>query len=156
MHECGCNYLRACLLLLIAERADHGYDLASRLTDFGLDAVDTPSTYRALRALERDGMVASVWMRSLGGPARRVYRLAAAGEAALLSYGEELRRDQRRVAQYLHRLEATVSLPGRAADTVPKRAVDTAPQRARAADTLPTRAAGTVPRARVAAGRSKP
>jgi poly-beta-hydroxybutyrate-responsive repressor len=120
MHECGCNYLRACLLLLIAERADHGYDLATRLTDFGLDALDTPGTYRALRGLERDGMVASVWMRSVGGPARRVYRLTTAGEAALVTSGEELRRDQRRVARYLHRLDA-VALPRPATDASPRR-----------------------------------
>jgi DNA-binding PadR family transcriptional regulator len=109
MHDCGCNYLQACLLLLIAERPDHGYDLATRLSNSGLEMVDTPSTYRALRSLERDRMVASQWTPSAGGPARRVYRLTAAGETALLAFGDELRRDRVRMARYLRRLEATLA-----------------------------------------------
>jgi DNA-binding PadR family transcriptional regulator len=121
MHDCGCNYLQACLLLLIAERPDHGYDLATRLAGCGLEMVDPPSTYRALRTLERECLVASEWAPSAGGPARRVYRLTTAGEAALLAFGDELRRDRVRMARYLRRLETTLAARRRAAEPAPQR-----------------------------------
>lgn len=106
MHEGGCTYLHACLLLLLAERPDHGYDLVSRLAPLGLTGIDGASTYRALRALEREGCIGSRWTPSPGGPARRVYHLTREGQSTLAAVGTQLRRDQAEVGRYLNRLEA--------------------------------------------------
>lgn len=77
------NYLHACLLLLIAESPTHGYDLLERLAELGLTSVDSGAVYRALRALNRDGLLDSWWEESGPGPVRRRYRLSDAGAASL-------------------------------------------------------------------------
>ncbi|HEY1971841.1 MAG TPA: helix-turn-helix transcriptional regulator [Pseudonocardia sp.] len=84
MGECDPrNFLQPCLLLLLRERPDHGYDLASRLRDMHVAEGDPGTVYRALRAMERHGLVHSIWQLSDAGPARRTYRLTTAGVADL-------------------------------------------------------------------------
>ncbi len=53
------NYLRPCLLLLLAEGTSHGYELLDRATALGLDAVDPGGLYRCLRAMDEEGLVRS-------------------------------------------------------------------------------------------------
>jgi poly-beta-hydroxybutyrate-responsive repressor len=105
----SCNYLQACLLLLLAERCDHGYELTERLAQFGLDHTDAAGVYRALRTLEGDGSVLSTWVPSRGGPARRVYQLTDRGRQVLAEHGDELRREKKQLDQYLARLDATIA-----------------------------------------------
>lgn len=84
MGECDPrNFLQPCLLLLLGERADHGYDLANRLRDLHVAEGDPGAVYRALRGLEQHGLVRSTWQTSDSGPARRTYRLTLAGVADL-------------------------------------------------------------------------
>ncbi len=73
------NFIRSCLMLLIAERPSHGYDLMERLADLGLPHPDPGSLYRTLRGLEKDRLVASTWVDSASGPPRRTYRLTEEG-----------------------------------------------------------------------------
>lgn len=73
------NFLQPCLLLLLGERPDHGYDLATRLRALHVAEGDPGTVYRALRQLERQGLIESSWDLSDSGPARRTYRLTAAG-----------------------------------------------------------------------------
>ena len=73
------NFLRSCLLLLLRERVAHGYDLLERLRPLGFHGDDPGRLYRALRALEREGLVRSAWERSAAGPDRRMYELTRAG-----------------------------------------------------------------------------
>ena len=47
------NFLQPCLLLLLRERADHGYELVSRLRPMHDTESDSGGVYRALRALGR-------------------------------------------------------------------------------------------------------
>lgn len=77
------NYLQPCLLLLLRERSDHGYDLASRLRELNVAEGDPGAVYRALRGLERHGLVRSTWHTSDAGPARRTYQLTSEGIADL-------------------------------------------------------------------------
>jgi PadR family transcriptional regulator PadR len=84
MGECDPrNFLQPCLLLLLRERADHGYELANRLRELHVAEGDPGAVYRALRALEQHGLVRSTWQTSDAGPARRTYRLTPAGIADL-------------------------------------------------------------------------
>src|SRR5688500_8469168 len=74
--------LTAWLLLLLRTEEHHGWSLRTQLTMRGI-VVDGARIYRHLRELETEGALASRWTASVGGPKRRCYRLAAAGEARL-------------------------------------------------------------------------
>ena len=73
------NFLRPCLLLLLREHPAHGYDLLERLRPLGFNRDDPGRLYRALRALEKDRLVRSVWEKSSAGPDRRMYEITRTG-----------------------------------------------------------------------------
>ncbi len=100
------GYLRPCLLLLIAEEPAHGYDLLDRLDALGTPANDAGTLYRTLRAMERERLVDSRWEVSPTGPARRTYRVTAAGKRELAGWIDVLTEGQRVVAAYLRRCAA--------------------------------------------------
>jgi PadR family transcriptional regulator PadR len=77
------NFLRPCLLLLLREHPAHGYDLLERLRPLGFSREDPGRLYRALRSLEADGLVRSVWEKSTSGPDRRCYELTRTGMEVL-------------------------------------------------------------------------
>lgn len=78
------RYGEAALLLLLADRPTHGYELLERLPALlGEERVDVGNLYRALRALEDEGLVSSEWRADLPGPAKRTYTLTAEGRGAL-------------------------------------------------------------------------
>jgi PadR family transcriptional regulator PadR len=88
----------AALLLLLAERPTHGYELLDSLPELvGSERVDVGNLYRVLRSLEDEGLVRSEWSADLPGPAKRTYWLTDEGRAALAAWldaleslGEEL------------------------------------------------------------------
>lgn len=84
------NFLRPCLLLLLRERPAHGYELLERLRPLGYGREDPGRLYRALRALESDGLVRSDWERSTAGPDRRTYELTRHGIETLHRFAREL------------------------------------------------------------------
>ncbi|MGH8900832.1 MAG: helix-turn-helix transcriptional regulator [Egibacteraceae bacterium] len=100
------NFLRACLLLLLREQPGHGYDLVERLKDFGFDK-DPGGVYRALRSLERDGLLHSAWETSPAGPARRGYELTWEGEQVLAAWSERLADSRAILDKYLSRYQST-------------------------------------------------
>ncbi len=72
------------LLRLISEGSTHGYELLERLPALvGDERVDVGNVYRALRALEEEGLVVSEWSADLPGPAKRSYTLTDEGRALL-------------------------------------------------------------------------
>jgi PadR family transcriptional regulator len=75
------------VLRLLAERPTHGYQLLERLPALlGEERVDVGNVYRALRALEEDGLVVSEWEAGLPGPAKRTYTLTDDGREALRAW----------------------------------------------------------------------
>jgi poly-beta-hydroxybutyrate-responsive repressor len=97
------HFVEPCLLLLLRERPDHGYDLVDRLRALGLVEGDSAGIYRTLRSLERKGLARSVWRSSSTGPARRTYSLTAEGQAALDALTAEVRDTRRTLDTYLDR-----------------------------------------------------
>jgi len=99
------NYLRASLLLLLAETPAHGYDLLEQIGGLGLSTVDPGGLYRALRVMEQDGLVESWWEHSNAGPARRSYRLTDEGSEWLHAWAGTLREGRRFLSAYLERYD---------------------------------------------------
>jgi len=99
------NYLRACLLLILAEGPAHGYDMAEQLARLGLGTVDKGGMYRTLRIMEEEGLVTSGWEPSRSGPLRRRYRITPAGHAWQAGWAGAVRNGQAFAAVYLRRYE---------------------------------------------------
>jgi PadR family transcriptional regulator, regulatory protein PadR len=97
------NFLQPCLLLLLREHADHGYELVSRLGPMHEGETDSGGVYRALRGLERRGLVRSEWCTSGTGPARRTYQLTSDGAAFLDAQAVELQQVSGVLQRFLDR-----------------------------------------------------
>jgi poly-beta-hydroxybutyrate-responsive repressor len=112
------NFLRAWLLLLLTESPAHGYDLVERLDslDVGRDA---GSLYRALRALEHEGLVRSTWEASLIGPDRRRYVVTETGQERLRAWADVLEAVQASLAAFLDRCRSVQSVHQDRSPTVP-------------------------------------
>jgi PadR family transcriptional regulator, regulatory protein PadR len=104
------NFIRPCLLLLLREQPAHGYDLLERLRAFGLSRDDPGRLYRALRALENEGLVRSAWQKSQAGPDRRIYELTRAGMEALYAEAKSIAALTDVLEQFLGRCEEFVSI----------------------------------------------
>lgn len=110
-------YLRACLLLLVAEAPVHGYEMLGHLRELGLCKPDAGAVYRALRSLDREGLVQSWWSSSVVGPPRRVYQTTVAGRRCLESLTAGLEQSHGHLSAYLGRhrsLAGTRALVGQA------------------------------------------
>lgn len=84
----------------------HGYDIHGLLEPLGLGTADRAAVYRTLRQLEAEGLVVSSWDGSPVGPARRTYRVTAAGEAWAGAASAGLRQVDRHMARWLSRYRA--------------------------------------------------
>ena len=95
MHE-------AYLLLLLRDRATHGYELLERLPELvGQERVEAGNVYRLLRALEEAGAVSSEWDARLPGPAKRTYELTPLGHRLLDEWAQSLRAARERIDGFL-------------------------------------------------------
>ncbi len=98
------RFTEPALLLLLRERPAHGYELLEQLRDLaGGDRVDMGNLYRALRALEAEGIVTSRWDEQAPGPARRTYELTETGRQLLDEWAAALARAQTQISQFLNR-----------------------------------------------------
>lgn len=84
----GVNWwlMEGILLLLIAEKPSHGYELMHRLTDFGMyfqGVGQMGNVYRVLSELEMLGFIKSSWNTFGAGPARKVYEITPEGKLHL-------------------------------------------------------------------------
>ena len=102
------SLLRPAILLLLKERESHGYELVSRLSELGFDVPDFGGLYRALRAMEDEGLITSSWGTPERGPARRVYALTAAGDVHLRQSAPGLLHQRRTIGGLLDRYRGLV------------------------------------------------
>jgi len=105
------NFLRPCLLLHLREEPAHGYELLERVQSLGFDGSDPGGLYRALRALEKEKLVGSVWEPSETGPDRRTYEITRAGMEELHRSAKAIAAGQDAVASFLSRYQEFVALP---------------------------------------------
>jgi PadR family transcriptional regulator PadR len=101
------NYLRPCLLLLLAEGTGHGYELLDQVHALGLAKADAAGVYRCLRAMDEEGLVRSHWQPSVSGPARRTYAITAEGADRLATMSAGLAVTARSLEHFLDRYTHT-------------------------------------------------
>jgi PadR family transcriptional regulator PadR len=103
--------LSTSLLAFLKNWDAYGYQLTQRLSEAGLPEFDSGTVYRTLRQLEHTGLVSSSWDTSESGPARRMYRLTAAGDLFLTRWMEALQHYQKVIEKAVSGTEVN---PGRA------------------------------------------
>lgn len=96
------DWLVPAVLLVLREDDSYGYEIMERMVALGFE-VNVGRLYRALREMEKDGVVESTWETSKGGPARRVYTITNAGEAYLEVWADALEQYRRQANSFLHR-----------------------------------------------------
>jgi PadR family transcriptional regulator, regulatory protein PadR len=98
------RFVEPALLLLLAERKAHGYELLERVTELiPGERIDMGNLYRLLRALEDDGVVRSEWDESVPGPAKRTYELTDEGRDLLRAWAKALAQTQVVVQSFIER-----------------------------------------------------
>lgn len=100
------RFIEPCLMLLLLEKQSHGYELMSRLKEFGFgDEQDPGAVYRNLRRLEEQGWIRSEWDTSGVGPARRSYEVTEEGRDLLQAWAETIRGNIANLNAFLDRYE---------------------------------------------------
>ncbi|MFN2504681.1 MAG: PadR family transcriptional regulator [Acidimicrobiales bacterium] len=97
--------LSHCLLLLLWESPQHGYELIERLKPFGFDWGDRgfSGVYHELKKLEERQLVRAALEVSQSGPARRVYQLTPVGAASIEDWAPRMEELQSTIAEWLAR-----------------------------------------------------
>jgi len=93
--KCSCKgynldkLLQPNILTLLATRDMHGYVVIQELENLDLfmgEKIDKTGIYRTLKHLEERGLVQSQWDLEDTGPAKRIYRINAAGRECLANW----------------------------------------------------------------------
>ena len=101
------SLLEPVLIVLISEKARHGYMLLSDLDDLGLGTIHASVVYRTLREMEDLGWIQSEWnTNQTQGPPRRIYSLTKAGTRTMQNWQQELEKVQRIINESLSRIQA--------------------------------------------------
>ena len=75
--------LEGCIVKIIGNEETYGYEIISRLQDYGFDDVREGTTYPILVRLERKKIIRSKYKESPLGPKRKYYFLTETGEEFL-------------------------------------------------------------------------
>ena len=103
------SFVQPRLLLALAKKSAHGYELIERLSSEGNKAPDPGNFYRVLRSLEEDGVVCSTWDTANSGPARRVYELTDQGLEYLHAWMATIKQTHQSLGRFLSDYQALFS-----------------------------------------------
>jgi PadR family transcriptional regulator PadR len=95
------NFAQPRLLLELAKKPAHGYELIELLSEGGGAAPDPGNFYRVLRGLEEEGLVCSKWDTQNAGPARRVYELTSPGLEFLHAWAATIKQTHQSLERFL-------------------------------------------------------
>jgi PadR family transcriptional regulator PadR len=95
------NFAQPRLLLELAKKPAHGYELIEHLSESGGASPDPGNFYRVLRMLEEDGSVRSKWDTPTAGPARRVYELTDQGLDFLHTWAVTIKQTHQSLGRFL-------------------------------------------------------
>ena len=105
------GFIQPQLLLRLARKATHGYELMDALrSGKGDESLADPGLlYRTLRQFEEDGLVTSSWDTDGHGPARRVYQITDAGREYLEWWAADIRKTRAQLDQFLVEYESVAA-----------------------------------------------
>lgn len=95
------NFAQPRLLLELAKKSAHGYELIEHLSEEGGNPPDPGNFYRVLRGLEEEGLVCSKWDTENPGPARRVYELTDQGLDFLHAWAVTIQQTRQGLERFL-------------------------------------------------------
>ncbi len=86
------RFLRAFLLLFLAEGETHGYELIEKLKEIGVkyETYEFGYVYKTLRNMEKEGLLSSRWNVKEKGAAKRIYRITEKGLQSLDEWAQVL------------------------------------------------------------------
>lgn len=84
--------LEGCVLGVIAQGETYGYDILSRLEQYGFDELGEGTLYPILTRLDKNGYISCRKAKSPLGPVRKYYSITREGEGRLLSFKENYRK----------------------------------------------------------------
>lgn len=99
--------LELCVLALLEERPDYGYQIVTRLSEVSPLAAGEGTVYPLLRRLRKLGWLDTFWRESDAGPPRQYYELTSAGGRRL----EALALEWQALSSSVDALVARESLP---------------------------------------------
>ncbi len=100
------NFAQPRLLLELAKKPAHGYELIERLGQADNQTPDPGNFYRMLRSMEEDGLVCSTWDTPNSGPARRVYELTEQGMEFLHVWAVTIQQTHQSLGRFLSEYES--------------------------------------------------
>jgi PadR family transcriptional regulator PadR len=95
------NFAQPRLLLALAKKPAHGYELIEHLSEEGGAVPDPGNFYRVLRTLEEDGLVQSNWDTQNAGAARRVYEITDQGREFLHTWAVTIKQTHQSLGRFL-------------------------------------------------------
>ncbi len=101
------RFMLPAILLLLSEHPGYGYGLVARLRELQFGHVDRPAVYRALAALEEDGLVEVAAEPDQAASARRVYAVTPIGERILRVWMGVIREEHAHLGEVIRRYQAT-------------------------------------------------
>jgi len=109
--KCSCmggranRYLVPALLLLLAEKSSHGYELTERYSELGFTeaGIDPGAIYRTLKLLESEELIKSKWDTGETRPAKKVYSITPEGIEMLSSWTVNIRKRKKIFEVFIER-----------------------------------------------------
>src|SRR5580692_7637131 len=101
------RFMLPAILLLLSEHPGYGYGLIARLRELQFGHVDRPAVYRALAALEQDGLVEAAAELHHSASARRVYAVTPLGERVLRVWMGVIREEHVHLGEVIRRYQGT-------------------------------------------------
>lgn len=75
--------LEGCILKILNDRTTYGYEIVTKLQEFGFEEIKEGTIYPLLVRLEKRQIIASEFRPSPLGPSRKYYSITTAGAAYL-------------------------------------------------------------------------
>lgn len=95
------------MLLLLAQKPGHGYELMGKLAEeYSITDIDPGFLYRTLRFMESEGVIDSSWDTEGEGPPRRLYTLTDSGTEALKKIAGDIEAIKNQMERFLQEYAA--------------------------------------------------
>ncbi|MBB6061974.1 poly-beta-hydroxybutyrate-responsive repressor [Thermosipho japonicus] len=98
------TFIEPFVLLIIAQSPLHGYEIANKLLEFGIELTglgQMGNLYRILSKLEEEGLLRFEWDNTNQGPSKKVYYITPEGLEYLKRSVEELEKINNTISRFI-------------------------------------------------------